>query len=75
MIPFQAERMQNKLIRMGFSPRLVEAMTPCTLLRNYNYQLVKIERLKLSETQNEWSESPKTHSGATAPYRLNSNGY
>ncbi|MFA4886010.1 MAG: hypothetical protein WC601_09605 [Desulfotomaculaceae bacterium] len=70
MLPSQAERMQNKLIRMGFSPRLVEAMTPWTLLRNYNYQLMKIEKLKLSETQDEWSESPKKYDGATAPYRL-----
>ncbi|MDD3024862.1 MAG: hypothetical protein PHE26_13290 [Syntrophomonadaceae bacterium] len=73
MLPFQAKRMQNKLIRMGFSPRLVEAMTPWALLRNYNYQLMKIERLKLIEAQNEW-ETEKTYSGATAPYRLNSNG-
>jgi hypothetical protein len=75
MLPFQAERIQNKLIQMGFSPRLVEAMTPWALLRNYNYQLMKIEKLKLSEAQNEWTEPEKTYSGASAPYRLGSSGY
>ncbi len=74
MLPLQAERIQNKLIQMGFSPRLVEAMTPWALLRNYNCQLMKKEKLKLNETQNEW-EIEKTHSGATAPYRLKSNRY
>lgn len=69
MLPYQAERMQNKLIQMGFSARLVESMTPWALLRNYSYQLMKIERLKLSETKNEW-ETEKTYSGAAAPYRL-----
>lgn len=70
MTSFQAERIQSKLIQMGFSPRLVETLPPWSLLRNYNYQLMKKERLKLSETQNEWSESPQTFSGAQAPYRL-----
>lgn len=69
MLPYQAVRMQNKLIQMGFSTRLVESMTPWALLRNYSYQLMKIERLKLSETKNEW-EKEKTYSGAAAPYRL-----
>lgn len=70
MISFQADRMQSKLIQMGFSPRLVETLPPWSLLSNYNHQLMRKERLKLSETQNEWSESPETFSGAKAPYRL-----
>ncbi len=56
MLPRQIERLQKKLIKWGYSPRLVEFMEPWNLLCHYNYQIKKQEKMAAAIADNAQEE-------------------
>lgn len=45
MLPHEIERMQNQLVRWGYTPRMVELMKPWSLLSHYESEKKKREKV------------------------------
>lgn len=80
MLPRQKERIQERLLRWGYPPYIVENMEPFSLISHYNHELKKRARMHtepdddlavggIDDTSDITIEKDKKYKGVTVPYK------